>query len=104
MVQSVASLYEVEDIFEEEKVLIVNDILRGESNSIKLIDIGMSESIKINALVYTRLLHLDEFSMTSGLGFIFNSKHRDYILNRSRKMQEKIKTGDNFNRQIRCFL
>ena len=44
--------------------------------------------------MFTRLLHLKDFSMTSGLGFIFDPNHKDYILTRSRKMQKKIKSGD----------
>ena len=94
MLQSEASLYEVTYIDKKERMLILNDILRGLNKPFKLIDLSLSDSIKHNALIYTRLLHLEEFSITSGLGFLFSINHKDYILNRSRKMLKKMKTGD----------
>lgn len=94
MLQSEASLYEVTYIDKKEGMLILNDILRGLNKPFKLIDLSLSDSIKHNALIYTRLLHLEEFSITSGLGFLFSINHKDYILNRSRKMLKKMKTGD----------
>lgn len=70
MLQSEASLYEVIYIDKKEGMLILNDILRGLNKPFKLIDLSLSDSIKHNALIYTRLLHLEEFSITSGLGFL----------------------------------
>ena len=105
MLQSEASLYEVTYIDKKERMLILNDILRGLNKPFKLIDLSLSDSIKHNALIYTRSLHLEEFSITSGLGFIFSANHKNYILNRSRKMLKKMKTGDtSTNRFIVFFL
>ncbi|TXK83546.1 hypothetical protein [Paenibacillus sp. N3.4] len=94
MLQSKASLYEVIHVDKIEGVLMLNDILGDLNKSVKIIDIGLSNSIISSALIYTRVLDLEGFSMTSGLGFVFFVNHKDYILNRSRKMIKKLKSGD----------
>jgi hypothetical protein len=94
MLQSEASLYEVAKVDENEQTLILNDVLNGSNKTCKLIDLSMSKTVKPNALVYTRLLHFEGFSMTTGLGFIFSENIKDYLLNRSRKMMKKMQTGD----------
>lgn|GEM_PF-2601900 len=94
MLQSNTSLYEVIDIDKNERTLMLKDILSGSNKTFKLLDLSLSNSTKINSLIYTRPIHLKGFSITSGLGFIFSANHKDYILNRSRKMLKKIKSGD----------
>ncbi|GAA0361918.1 hypothetical protein [Bacillus horti] len=103
MLQSEASLYEVIDIDKKEGMIILNDIFSNKNQPIKLIDLSLSNSTKQSTLIYTRLHHLKEFSITSGLGFIFSENHRDYILNRSRKMLKKMKTGDTSNDRFIVF-
>lgn len=87
-----ALLYEITDTMKD-GVVILKDIFNKLDN-IKLVDIGLSKSINPNVLLFTRLLHFDEFSMTSGLGFVFLKNHEDYLIKRSRKMIKKIKSGD----------
>lgn len=61
---------------------------------VHMVDIALSDSLKIGMLLFSRLIHLNGFSMTSGLGYGFYENHKDYIVNRSRKMVRKIKSGD----------
>ncbi|OPH54982.1 hypothetical protein BC351_30135 [Paenibacillus ferrarius] len=73
---------------------MLNDILSDSDEPIKIIDISLSNNTISSPLIYTRVLDLEGFSMTSGLGFVFSIDHKDYILNRSRKMLKKLKSGD----------
>ncbi|OAS13319.1 hypothetical protein [Paenibacillus oryzisoli] len=94
MLESHISLYEVVEINKEEGTLLITDILSEVSNPIKLVDLSLSKSLKKNALLFTRLVKLGEFSMTSGLGFILLADHKDYIIKKTQKMLKKMQTGD----------
>ncbi|MBA2943563.1 hypothetical protein HZF08_35400 [Paenibacillus sp. CGMCC 1.16610] len=94
MLQSQASLYEVIHIDKTEGVLVLKDILNDLNELVKIIDISLSSNTISNPLLFTRVLNLEGFSMTSGLGFVFFIDHKDYILNRSRKMIKKMKSSD----------
>ncbi|MBD2862444.1 hypothetical protein [Paenibacillus oceani] len=94
MLQSESSLYEITEVDQKEGVLVLHDVLHSSNQPVKLVDRGLSGSVQGSALVYTRLIHLEKFTMTSGLGFMFSMNHKDYILNRSRKMLKKTKHGD----------
>jgi hypothetical protein len=87
------SLYEVVEIEKEKGIVDLKDVLNN-TDIVKVIDIGLSESTNSNILIFTRLLHLDGFSMTSGLGFVFSKNHKQYLINRSRKLAKKINSGD----------
>lgn len=94
MLQSKATLFEVVDVDEVKRVLTLNDILSEVNEPVKIMDMSLSGSVKIGAIIYTRVVDLGEFSMTTGLGFIFSSDHKAYIMNRSRKMLKKLNSGD----------
>ncbi|KRF01043.1 hypothetical protein ASG89_25880 [Paenibacillus sp. Soil766] len=94
MLESHVSLYEVLEIHKEEGTLLITDILSGARNPIKLVDLSLSKSMSNNVLLCTRLIDLGEFSMTSGLGFMFSANHKDFIMKRTQKMLKKMQTGD----------
>ncbi|MCB8818351.1 hypothetical protein [Desulfosporosinus shakirovi] len=81
-------LYNIADHAQENGIIMLSDVMK-ESEPIKLIDIGMSENLNPNIFLVTRLINLDEFSMTSGLTFAFAMDHKDYLLKNSRKMMKK---------------
>lgn len=93
MKASGASLYEIVTVEKENGIVMLKDILN-DIGAVKVIDIGLSGSLDENLLVFTRLLHLDDFSMTSGLGFILPADHKPYLIKRSRKLMKKINSGD----------
>ena len=92
MKKSDVQLYEVADSKEDGFIILKDPFLKTES--IKLIDIGMSENLNPNILLFTRLINLNEISMTSGLTFAFSKDHSDYLMQKSRKMIKKIQSGD----------
>lgn len=87
------SLYEVVECEKEKGLVILKDVLSQSDENIMVRDIGISSMNRKN-LLFTRLIHLDEFSMTSGLGYIFRENHKQYLLKRSKKLMKKINSGD----------
>lgn len=93
MKKSTISLYEVAETNRNEKFIMLKDVFDSGA-TFKVIDTGMSASLKEETLVFTRLIHLEKFSMTSGLGFVFSPSHKEYLLKRSRKLIRKINSGN----------
>lgn len=93
MVKTDTSLYEVVQCEKEKGLIILKDVLSDSYETFMVRDIGLS-TISKNFLVFTRLIHLDEFSMTSGLGFLFRENHKQYLLKRSKKLMKKVNSGD----------
>ena len=102
MKRSDVQLYEVADSKEDGFIILKDQFLKTES--IRLIDIGMSENLNPNILLFTRLIHLKEFSITSGLTFAFSKDHIEYLMQKARKMIKKIQSGnDSADRFIAFF-
>jgi len=102
MKRSDVQLYEVANSKEDGFIILKDQFLKTES--IRLIDIGMSENLNPNILLFTRLIHLNEFSMTSGLTFAFSKDHIEYLMQKARKMIKKIQSGnDSADRFIAFF-
>jgi hypothetical protein len=93
MKQSETMLYEIADINKENSVVMLKSLFDN-NQVVQIVDIGLSNSFKTGMLLFSRLIHLNGFSMTSGLGYGFSENHKDYIINRNRKMIKKIKSGD----------
>jgi hypothetical protein len=92
MKQSDVQLYEVTGKKEDGFIILKDQFHKTES--INLIDISMRNYFNPDIFLVTRLIHLNEFSMTSGLVFVFSKNHKDYLMKKSRKMIKKIQSGD----------
>jgi hypothetical protein len=57
----------------------VRDLLN-QNNSVTFTDYGLSKSLMSGTLIYTRLISLPNFFMTSGVVFPFSSEHKKIIL------------------------
>ncbi len=86
-------LYEVVEIDKQKGILLLRNSISPD-NTITLVDNGMSGSLHANTLLFTRLVHFDDFSMTSGLFFCFSKDHERYLIKRSRKLMKKINSGE----------
>lgn len=93
-------LYEIADHDQENGIIRLKDLINN-SVGIKLIDIGMGENLNPNIILFTRLIHLDEFSMTSGLTFAFSIDHKDYLMKKSHKMMKKV---DGYDESVARFI
>lgn len=87
------SLYEVVECEKEKGLVVLKDILSQTNESYRVRDVGLSVRNK-DILIFTCLIHLDEFSMTSGLSYLFRENHKQYLLKRSKKLMKKINSGD----------
>lgn len=95
MEKSKTGLYQVIESDEDKGMVTLKDIVSDSEDDIfTIIDVGLSKGSNNNIIVFTRLIHLEEYSMTSGLGFIFSMNHKQYLLKRSRKLMKKINSGD----------
>jgi len=102
MNRSDVQLYEGADSKKEGFIILKDPFHKTES--IRLIDIGMRENLNPNILLFTRLIRLNEFSMTSGLTFAFSKNHIEYLMQKARKMIKKIQSGnDSADRFIAFF-
>ncbi|MCK8058164.1 MULTISPECIES: hypothetical protein [unclassified Fusibacter] len=87
------SLFEVVDFDREQKTVCVKDLFNDEKR-IEFIDIGLSSSIDIGTLLFTRLIKFDSFNMTSGTCFTFLGDHKHFIIRKSKKLMKKMNSGD----------
>src|SRR5690625_7479601 len=90
------------EIDRENKMVMLKDLLN-ESKVYKVVDNGMSETATKNILIFTRLIHLDSFSMTSGLIFIFHHEHQEYLIRKSQKLVKIIKVGNDSDKLFIAF-
>lgn len=102
MKASEVSLYEIEHVDRESNTIRLNDILNP-SLTHEVIDFSLSQTINENVLLCTRLYHLESYSMTSGLMFLFDADHREYLRRRSRKIIKKIKAGNVSDKRFLAF-
>ena len=74
--------------------LQLKDLLEKMNKTIKLVDVGISSSAVPGALLFTRLVPIDDCYMTSGVVFAFPVGFNEYLVRRHKEISEKIKTGD----------
>ncbi len=91
LLSSYTSLFRITSISEVENTLILYDILN-EKDRIKLIDIALSESAIPGLLLFIRLVSFKDFSMTSGISFVFPGNLEKYLVKRYRKLSKKVKS------------
>lgn len=90
MVASSTSLFEVESVSLKTCVIHLNDLVN-EGRTINLLDIHFSQRVTPDWLLYIRPITLEDFSMTSGIGFIFPRYLKDDLLKRWHRPQPRRK-------------
>ncbi|ASA25828.1 hypothetical protein B9T62_36925 [Paenibacillus donghaensis] len=93
MADSESGLYEVVDT-DKENYIIKLKAISDSDKSIQLMDLSLSQMLEPGKLIFARLTHLENFSMTSGIAFVFRENHREYLLQRSKKLIKKAGSGD----------
>ena len=99
LVDSHSSLFKIERIDREKNIIWLSDILN-EKQNILLVDIGLSTSTEVGFLMFTRLISFDDFCMTFGISFVFNSNLESYIKRRHKKIMKKLKKRKGFNKKV----
>lgn len=86
---SYTSLFRVISVSEQEKSLLISDILNKKIN-LKLIDISFSETATPGKLLFIRLVPFNEFNMTSGISFVFSGHLARYLIKKQIKMYKNM--------------
>lgn len=89
MVNNYASLFRIKTVNKEENSLELEDILNS-NEKITIVDKKMSENCTTDYIIFTRVIKLEEFNITSDSIMIFNAKHENYLLRVSKKNSKKI--------------
>ena len=94
------SLFEIVSVSPSESTLLLRDILNEKEGTEKLVDVGLSSSALPGYLAFLRLIKLEDFCMTSGIGFLFPPEEKNLLLKRSRRLKEKITSKAKLPRKL----
>jgi len=90
---SYTSLFKVISISKKESTLLLTDLLTKEDD-IQLVDINFSRSAVPGILLFTRLIPLKDFNMTSGVSFAFPGYVEQHLLRGYEALSKKVKSDD----------
>jgi hypothetical protein len=76
------SLFEVLGMNQKEHSISLYDLLRDDDKTI--IDVNLSRTVDKARLLFFRIITFNDFSMTSGISFVFGSNKKDVLLRRYR--------------------
>ncbi|MHA1492234.1 MAG: DUF6398 domain-containing protein [Promethearchaeota archaeon] len=93
LISSHTSLFEIKNVLIREKIIFLNDVLKKRDN-IRLIDISLSQAVYPGLLLFTRLVSLKEFNMTSGVNFIFPNGLERYLVDEYKTLSSDVKPED----------
>jgi len=88
MVASSTSLFKAVSVSKEMCTIRLNDLVN-EGHTITLIDINFSQSVKPGWLLFVRPVTFENFSMTSGIAFLFPGDLEDELLAQWRRIQSR---------------
>ena len=88
MVASSTSLFEVESVSTSTCIMRLSD-LANEGRTINLMDINFSQRVTPDWLLFIRPITLENFSMTSGIAFIFPRHLKEELLKRWHRSQSR---------------
>jgi hypothetical protein len=93
------SLFEVLDKDPNKHTIRLYDLLRDDDKEI--IDINLSRSVDKTQLLFFRLITFNDFSMTSGISFVFGSNNKEVLL---RRYRAELRTRFTIDKSITRFL
>jgi len=80
MVSYHSSLFEIVNINRESCILTLIDLFDKDHKEFELIDLGLSQTVRIGIVFYFRLLPIRDINMTSGVSFGFDTTVKGKIL------------------------
>jgi hypothetical protein len=93
------SLFEVLETRKKENTIRMYDLLR--DNDKEIIDINLSQTVDKKRLLFLRYIDFQEFSMSSGLSFVYGSSQKETLL---RRYRTEIRTRFKIDKPITRFL
>lgn len=74
-----SSLFQITSIDSKAKTLVLLDLLSIDRHEYILMDVGMSQSISVGLIFYSRLLPIQDIYMTSGVSFGFDKSYKEKL-------------------------
>ncbi|MCP4426851.1 MAG: hypothetical protein GY803_20375 [Chloroflexi bacterium] len=93
MLRSYTSLFRIESIRKADRALVLADLLT-KREPVEIIDLGLSKTAVSGLLIFIRLVPLDDFNISAGLGFIFPGDKESYLLRQRKVLMKKVKSED----------
>lgn len=90
--ESYTSLFEVEAVYPDERLLVLHDVLGQGESLIELTDIKLSETAHSDALIFLRPVRLIEMTMTSGFILPFEAEYKEHLVSVNRKVMNRTKS------------
>ena len=101
---SYTSLFEVKSVNPTESSVTVIDLLSSSDDSLSVININLSKTIKPGYVIFSRLLPYNEFNAFSGMYAVFDEGSNRGLLKRYKVMKKRIKSDrESVQRFVSCF-
>ncbi len=100
---SYTSLFEIEEVFPDERLLVLHDILGQGESLIELTDLKLSQTAESDALIFFRPIRFDEMTITSGFMFPFESRYKDHLISVHQQVLDKTSSRPESARRFYIF-
>ena len=102
MLLSYTSLFKITSIIEKENKIMLADVLN-KKEDISFIDFGLSMTGTPGMLIFTRIIPLKDFSMTSGISFAFPENSEENLKNNYEILKNKINSDSDSLKRFAAF-
>lgn len=87
--ESYTSLFVIEEVHPDERVLVLHDVLEEGESPIELTDVKLSQTADTDALIFIRRVPLPEMNITSGFVLPFEAGYKDHLISVNQQVMEK---------------
>lgn len=87
--ESYTSLFEIEAVRSDERVLVLRDLLGQGDSQIELIDIKLSQTANADAMIFFRPVVLPDMTVTSGFVLPFEAPYKNHLFEVYQKVLER---------------
>jgi hypothetical protein len=90
MADSKTSLFEIMETRPDRHQLIYQDLLNPAMGKITLTDVHLSQTAEPGVVIFSRIMDVAGFTMSSGIGFPFKADLKKYLIQRHKTVMKKI--------------
>ncbi len=101
--ESYTSLFEIEEVHPDDRVLALHDVLGQGESPIELTDLKLSQTAESDALIFFRPVRFEELTITSGFMFPFESEYKDHLLSVHQQVLDKTESRPEAARRFYVF-
>jgi hypothetical protein len=87
--ESYTSLFVIEDVRPDERVLALHDVLGEGESRIELTDIKLSQTADTDALIFFRCVPFPEMNITSGFVLPFEARYEDHLTSVNQRVMDE---------------